>query len=349
MAAPGASQSYALPIPAFSDVAKSANDLLNKDFYHVAAADLQVKLKTPNGVNVTVKGKNTHDNQTSGSVEGKYMAKPQGINFRLHHLSIPVHRTTRKWIQLDLWNVPCRAVQKDPSFPSSTTGVILTYHNPGITVTQGWTTSKLLDTKIELDNTITQGVKTELQNLFSPEKGDLGQKINLHFKQSPVHARAFIDRSNSGNISAVVDAVAGHEGFLVGGEAGYDVSKAAITRYSAALAYQTPVYTAALTGTSNLQVFAASYYHKVNSQVEAGAKTTYDTKAGNVMGLELATKYKLDGASFAKAKVNDQGIAALAYNTKVNSGLTFGVGLSLDTKKLNEASHKVGTSFVFEG
>ena len=50
-----------------------------------------------------------------------------------------------------------------------------------------------------------------------------------------------------------------------------------------------------------------------------------------------------------KAKINDRGIASLAYNTKINSGLTFGIGGSFDTQKLNEAGHKFGTSFTFEG
>ncbi|KAK5067121.1 Mitochondrial porin [Cryomyces antarcticus] len=98
-----------------------------------------------------------------------------------------------------------------------------------------------------------------------------------------------------------------------------------------------------------MSIMAASYYQKVNSAVEAGAKATYDTKSGNNVGLELVSKYKLDPTSFAKAKINDRGIAALAYNVKVNKGVTFGVGLSLDTQKLNEAGHKIGTSFTFEG
>lgn len=50
-----------------------------------------------------------------------------------------------------------------------------------------------------------------------------------------------------------------------------------------------------------------------------------------------------------QAKINDSGILSLAYNTKVNSGMTLGVGTSLDTKKLNESGHKIGASFVFEG
>lgn len=42
-----------------------------------------------------------------------------------------------------------------------------------------------------------------------------------------------------------------------------------------------------------------------------------------------------------QAKINDRGIASLAYNTKLNSGATFGIGASFDTQKLNEAGHKV--------
>ena len=100
--------------------------------------------------------------------------------------------------------------------------------------------------------------------------------------------------------TANVDAVLGHEGFLVGGEAAYNVQKAAITNYSAAIGYSAPEYSAAVTATNSLSVFSASYYHKVNSQVEAGAKATWDSKGSNNVGMELASKYRLDPASFAK-------------------------------------------------
>ncbi len=53
--------------------------------------------------------------------------------------------------------------------------------------------------------------------------------------------------------------------------------------------------------------------------------------------------------SLLQAKINDRGIAALAYSTKLNAGTTLGLGLSLDTNKLNEAGHKIGTSLTFEG
>lgn len=48
---------------------------------------------------------------------------------------------------------------------------------------------------------------------------------------------------------------------------------------------------------------AASFYQKVNSTVEAGAKATYDLQSRSDVGLELASKYKLDPVSFAKVRI----------------------------------------------
>ena len=49
-----------------------------------------------------------------------------------------------------------------------------------------------------------------------------------------------------------------------------------------------------------------------------------------------------------QAKINDRGVAALAYNVLLREGVTFGVGTSFDTQKLDQATHKAGCSFTFE-
>ncbi|KZZ87117.1 Porin, eukaryotic type [Ascosphaera apis ARSEF 7405] len=278
---------------AFSDIAKAANDLLNRDFYHGSAASLEVKSKAPNGVTFAVKGRNAHEGPIGGNLEAKYADKLNGF-----------------------------------------------------TVTQGWSTSNALDTKLELDNNIAKGLKAEILNSYIPATNVNNVRLNLYFKQSNLTARAFFDLLKGP--TATFDAVLGHEGFLVGAEGGYDVQKAAITRYSAAVAYSLPEYTAALTATNNLSVYSASYYHRVNPVVEAGAKATWDSKTGNTVGLEVASKYRLDPSSFAKVKVNERGIAALAYNVLLRPGVTLGLGASIDTQNMNQAAHKVGLSFTFE-
>lgn len=229
--------------------------------------------------------------------------------------------------------------------------VALTASYAGVTINQSWTTASLLDSKIELTDTVAPGVKIDLQNLWNPSKAaSAAQKATFAFKNPNVHSRAFINYAQAtGNVDAVVDATFGHEGFLVGGEAAYDVGKAAITKYSLGLGYQTSSYTASVTGIQNMSVFSAAFYQKVNGSVEVGAKAGYDVQAAKASGLELASKYKLDPLSFAKVKINDRGVAALAYSTKLNAGTTIGLGMSLDTNKLNEAGHKIGTSLTFEG
>ncbi|KAL5120106.1 Mitochondrial porin [Pleosporales sp. CAS-2024a] len=331
------------PPPAFSDIAKASNDLINKDFYHTAAAALEVKLKAPNGVNFTAKGTSPHNGPVTSSLEGK-KALSNGIIPTLASLVVPL-ATTRAVSS-------CLFHSVQPPRGSAVAGInisTLTPHNTGISITQSWNTANLLATKVELNDTFASGLKAEVLSNFAPNAGNKGQKVNLHFKQPNIHGRAFVDYSPQGAIGATADAVVAHDGFVVGGEVGYDVQKAAVTKYSAALGYTTPLYNAAVTATNSLSVFTASYYQRVNPAVEAGAKATWDSKSGSNVGLELAAKYKLDPASFAKAKINNLGIASLAYNTKVNSGLTFGIGGSFDTQKLNEAGHKLGTSFTFEG
>lgn len=179
------------------------------------------------------------------------------------------------------------------------------YHRAGLTLTQTWNTAAALDTKVELADSLAKGLKAEGVFSFLPSAGEKaaakkGAKFNLTFKQSNFHSRAFFDLLKGP--TANIDAVVGHEGFLAGASAGYDVNKASVTGYAAAVGFQAPTYSAAITASDNLSVFAASYYHKVNSQVEAGAKATWNSKAGNNVGLEVASKYRIDPVSFAKVR-----------------------------------------------
>lgn len=64
-----------------------------------------------------------------------------------------------------------------------------------------------------------------------------------------------------------------------------------MTRYNAAVGFSAPEYAVTLHGLGNLSTFSASYYHRVNPDVEAGAKAVYDTKATTAgVNLEVGTK-----------------------------------------------------------
>lgn len=87
------------------------------------------------------------------------------------------------------------------------------------------------------------------------------------------------------------DTVLGRDGFLLGAEASYNVTDGAITRYAAAAGFSASEYAVTLHGLGNFNTFAASYYHRVSRDVEAGAKAVYDHKAttSNV-SLEVGAK-----------------------------------------------------------
>ncbi|KAH3682439.1 hypothetical protein WICPIJ_006581 [Wickerhamomyces pijperi] len=218
----------------------------------------------------------------------------------------------------------------------------------GLTLTQGWNTANALDTKIELAEVLTPGLKAELLTSLVPN-GTRGAKFNVYFTQPSVTARAFFDLLKGPTF--VGDATVGHEGFTAGAEVGYDISAATVTRYSAAVGYAQKEYNLSVSATNNLSVFSAAYYHKVSPLVEAGAKATWDSKveagAGKAVGLEFATKYVLDSTAFVKAKVADSGVTALSYQQVLRPGVKLGLGASFDALKLAEPVHKLGWSLSF--
>ncbi len=49
----------------------------------------------------------------------------------------------------------------------------------------------------------------------------------------------------------------------------------------------------------------------------------------------------------SQVKLNERGIASLAYNVLLRPGVTLGLGASFDTQNLTEASHKVCLVFFY--
>jgi len=222
----------------------------------------------------------------------------------------------------------------------------------GAVFTQTWTTSNVLRSQLELENQIAKGLKLDIATTLQPDKGTKHAIINATYKQSGLHSRAVLDVFKGPVITA--DTVLGRDGLLVGAETAYNVTDGQITRFAAAVGYSAPEYAVTVHGLNNLNTFSASYYHRVSTDVEAGAKAVYDTKATSPgVALEVGAKTYLDRAAFVKAKINNSGVLALGYTQSLRPGVKASFGLALDTQRLNEASptgpaHKVGASFTFD-
>ncbi|KAI7878500.1 hypothetical protein K492DRAFT_164826 [Lichtheimia hyalospora FSU 10163] len=215
----------------------------------------------------------------------------------------------------------------------------------GIAFTEAWTTSNHLNGKIELENNLAKGLKLELLTSLLPSVNEKGAKINATYKQPNVHTVATLDVFKT---FFSVNSVVGRDGFLAGGEVAYDVLNGKISRYNAAVGYSAAEYAVAVHATNNLSNFAASYYHKVKSDIEVSGKASWDAKANGPVALEVGAKRTLDKTTFVKGKISNSGVVGVAYTQALRPGVKVNVGASIDTSRLNENAHKLGLSLTLE-
>lgn len=281
--------------PHFSDLGKSTNDLLSKD-YPIGSAKLEVNTTTPNGLKFTVVGnKDNKNGNINSELKTKYSDKSRGL-----------------------------------------------------TITEHWNTANVLGAQIELQDSIAKGLKLDLIGSILPASGKKHAKVGLEFKQSNVHTRGSVDLFAKDGPTLHSDVVVESEGFLVGGDVAYNVNDAILSRYNVALGYTNKDYTINMCASNKFGIFSASYYHKVNSDVEAGAKATWNKASSDNVSLEVGTKYLLDKNAFVKAKVDNTGRLGLGYTQVLRQGVKVGLGGSFDTTRLQENVHRVGLSIVFD-
>ncbi|KAL1927663.1 hypothetical protein VTP01DRAFT_3484 [Rhizomucor pusillus] len=215
----------------------------------------------------------------------------------------------------------------------------------GITFTEAWTTSNHLNGKIELENNLAKGLKLELLTSLLPSVNEKGAKINATYKQPNVHTVATLDVFKT---HFSVNSVVGRQGFLVGGEVSYNVLDGKINRYNAAFGYSAAEYSVAVHALNNLNSYSASYYHRVNSDLEASGKASWDASGNSAVALEVGAKLKLDSSAFVKGKISNSGVLGVAYTQALRPGVKVNLGASIDTTRLNENAHKLGLSFTLE-
>lgn len=212
----------------------------------------------------------------------------------------------------------------------------------GLTLTQGWSNSNNLNTKIELAD-LTPGLKSELVTSLVPGVSKAA-KLNVNFVQPFFTARGAFDLLKGP--SFVGDLTLAHEGIVGGAEIGYDITGGSLSRYAVALGYSAGDYSLGLS-INNAQLTTVSFFQKVSPILQVGAKAISTPKQLANVNIEFATLYLPDPTSQVKAKVADSGIVALAYKQQLRPGVTLGVGASFNALNLSEPVHKLGSSLSF--
>lgn len=215
----------------------------------------------------------------------------------------------------------------------------------GLTFTESWSTSNVIGAQLELQDSLLKGLKLDLVGTLLPEKGTKNAKVGFEFKQGHVYTRSSLDLFKGPTVFA--DATVGSNGVVVGADVAYDVSDAKLTKINAGVGYIAPLYSVSLLASNKASVYSVSYYHKVNADVEAGAKATWN-KMDTGVAVEVGAKLTLDSGAFVKAKVDNIGRLGLGYSQVLRPGIKLGLGGLFDTSRLSSDVHKVGFSLSFD-
>ncbi|GJJ15521.1 hypothetical protein Clacol_009799 [Clathrus columnatus] len=203
-----------------------------------------------------------------------------------------------------------------------------------------------------LENYGINGLKLEAATSLQADKMTKGAVFSATYKQPGVHSRISLDALNV-PICAVETAFGLRSGFVLGSEAVYNMGEGKILRYGLGACFSAPSYAATILALNNCKTFIVSYYHRVSSDVEAGARATYYNMSPSAVNLEVGAKAYLNSAAFIKSKINSNGIASLAYHQTMSFVFQLALGCATDTQKLGDAVPRptmgVGLSFESSG
>jgi len=149
-------------------------------------------------------------------------------------------------------------------------------------------------------------------------------------------------------------AVIGVDGLSVGAEVQLAAdAKTEIKDYNLGAEYQTSDLTATLKTKKQATVLSATYFHKVNADVQVGGDVTFpidgSTGPKAVRVGTLATEYKVDASTTVKVKGTTEKVASLAVEHRLpNPRVQIGVASSWDIVTFQAWNPKAfGFSFTF--
>jgi len=278
--------------PTYGDLGKSSRDIFSKG-YHFGVVKLDVKTKTPAGVDFNFGGDHQIDSaKVAGSLETKYKCKDYGLTF-----------------------------------------------------TEKWNTDNQLNTTIDVQDQLVKGLKLTFDSSFSPATCVKKGKIKAEYKHDAMSVNADVDMCPSGPLVNAA-AVIGHNGWLAGYQMAFDSSKSKLTKNNFGLGYATSDFVLH-TNVNDGQIFGGSIYQKINKNLETGVNLGW-TASNNATTFGIGLKYKLDGDTSVRAKVNNSSQVGLTYQQKLREGVTLTMSTLIEGKNFNQGNHKYGIGVELE-
>jgi voltage-dependent anion channel protein 2 len=158
-------------------------------------------------------------------------------------------------------------------------------------------------------------------------------KVAVEYNNPYANVKTAVGLTSAPKLDAA--ATTGYKNWIVGGDVSYCSKSAAITKYSGVVAYHAGDYQVAATLLDKASTVKASLYHSFAPGKAWGAEITRQL-SGSDTSLALGYSQKLASGNLFKAKVDNTGVAAFLYGTKLASGEKLEASVQIDATDLTK-------------
>lgn len=139
------------------------------------------------------------------------------------------------------------------------------------------------------------------------------------------------------NSAPAVDlaAATGYKNVLLGGEAGYDTAKSAITKWNVGVGYHAADSQIAALLTDKGEMVKVVVAHKVSPSRSVGAEVS-KSLAGATTSFAVATEQRLASGGLLKFKIDHLGVASGLYEQRLATGEKYSLSGQIDTLNLSK-------------
>lgn len=237
--------------------------------------------------------------------------------------------------------------QKDTESGKVVAGSEVTFAWPdyGLKYVEKWNTDNNLVVDMSIEDKLLEGLKTTFVSSFNPSTAKKKGTMKTSYKNDYVSGDINVDLAYAGpTINGSL--VCGYKGWLAGYQMAFNTSKKALSANNFALGYDAGNHI--VHGTvKNGQDVAGSYYHKVNSCLEAGCSVEWSSATKAAQGA-LAAKYTVSPDTSVKVKAALNGEVGMSLQQKINDSTSVTLSTLLDAKNFSAGGHRVGVSLDFE-
>lgn len=238
---------------------------------------------------------------------------------------------------------------------------VWTSKNGKASVSNKWNSDKILETGIDLENYLVEGLKLSLSKSLSVESKDLSGTASVDLVRPNIHFSASADVSLPLSKPVVnASAVWNKKGWLLGAEALLDTATQRMTGANVALGYRANdvfllhsrinAFEWIVNSNENASKVGGSIFQFVNKNLKTGLSFAWDGEADTRQNLTytLASQYHFHRDASVSARVDQNGLVGVALRFLLFPGVNLGLGLDIGASNFSAGGHKVGANIQFE-